>query len=304
MSDFAQQLREQTAAVRLQRTKFGTSKAYNKEQKERAANVFGAAVEATRGGKRLLNTKHEKYREVTKVLSHATETWVYFTTPYTETGVRLIRRDRVDEFNLAMQRIVGELDQAVAGLNEVYREIVDQARADLGDLYNSADYPETLEGKYSISWDFPNVEPPAYLKDQYPAIYRAEQERIRARFEEAVALAEQSFADEFQQLVGSITTSLLVPDKNGVQRSLQEKSVDNLRAFFDRFKMLNINSNEALDSLIEQAKDAVAGKTAATLNSNILDRYVVGESLRKVQEQVESMFVARPRRAFLVDEQA
>ena len=140
------------------------------------------------------------------------------------------------------------------------------------------------------------MEPPEYLKELHPGIYRAEQERIRARFEEAVALAEQSFADEFQKLVASIVTTLTVPDKNGAARSVQEASVDNLRTFFDRFKLLNINSNPDLDALVEQAKNCVGNTSAKSLNNDNSLRYVVGESLKVVGERVESMIVSKPRR--------
>ena len=36
------------------------------------------------------------------------------------------------------------------------------ARQRLGSLYNSNDYPDSLVGLFSIEFDFPSVEPPAY----------------------------------------------------------------------------------------------------------------------------------------------
>jgi hypothetical protein len=33
-------------------------------------------------------------------------------------------------------------------------------RQRLGDLYNEADYPASLDGLFGMTWDFPSVEPP------------------------------------------------------------------------------------------------------------------------------------------------
>ena len=96
-----------------------------------------------------------------------------------------------------------ELDDAVANLDRHFGELKQAAARRLGSLFNPADYPETLVGLFGVAWDYPNVEPPDYLVGLSPELYRQEQERVRARFEEAVQLAEQAFLDEFARLVDS-----------------------------------------------------------------------------------------------------
>ena len=38
-----------------------------------------------------------------------------------------------------------------------------------GAVVQSQDYPESLSGLFAVSWDFPNVEPPNYLRQLVPA---------------------------------------------------------------------------------------------------------------------------------------
>ena len=77
-----------------------------------------------------------------------------------------------------------------------YAELKSAARDRLGSLYNPADYPASLTGLFQVSWDFPSVEPPDYLQELNPELYRQECERVAARFDEAVRLAEQAFIEE------------------------------------------------------------------------------------------------------------
>jgi hypothetical protein len=100
--------------------------------------------------------------------------------------VRLNKQEKVEEFAATMADCRAELEDAVRNLDEHYAELKQAAAERLGSLFNPSDYPETLAGLFSVSWDFPSVEPPAYLVQLSPALYAQEQERVRARFDEAV----------------------------------------------------------------------------------------------------------------------
>ena len=65
-----------------------------------------------------------------------------------------------------------------------------------------------------MSWDFPSVEPPPYLRRLSPALYREECERARARFTEAVQLAEQAFVEELAALVEHLNERLTGEDED------------------------------------------------------------------------------------------
>ena len=55
-----------------------------------------------------------------------------------------------------------------------------------------------------MTWDFPNVEPPEYLRRLQPELYEQECQRIRGRFDDAVQMAEQAFAEELASLVSHL----------------------------------------------------------------------------------------------------
>ena len=84
------------------------------------------------------------------------------------------------------------LAAAVSELELVFEQLKREARNRLGELFNAADYPETLAECFGFSFDFPNLAPPDYLAQLSPEIYARESRRIAAQFEQAAELAEQA----------------------------------------------------------------------------------------------------------------
>src|ERR1043166_9370126 len=184
----AQWLRETTAAVRVSFTWFGVRKTLTNEQKSQAAEPFGAEGAFLSARKKLLDTKHAAYKEVTAVRGKVGSYWRSLTVPFPEPGVRLIRQHEIESFNRQMSEHRMALDTAVTQLDAHYADLKSAARMRLVDLFDTNDYPPSMRGLFGIEWDFPNVEPPDYLHQLNPAIYDQERTRVAARFEEAVQI--------------------------------------------------------------------------------------------------------------------
>ena len=295
----AQRLRTTMAACRVQFTWFGTKTSLTAEQKAQAAEAFGAEEQFLSAGKKLLDTKHTAFRAVTAIRTRITEHWRGLTLPFPEPGVRLIRHGDVEAFDQQMADFKDELDDAVRTLDRHFDELKQAAARRLGSLYNPADYPATLVGLFSVSWDYPNIEPPDYLVGLAPELYRQEQERVKARFEEAVQLTEQAFFDAFAKLVNHLTERITGTNEDGTPKVFRDSAVDNLCAFFERFRSLNVRSNEQLDDLVAQAQRAVQGVAAQDLRDSQSLRQEVTTQLARVQTSLDAMLIDRPRRRIL-----
>jgi len=216
-------------------TWFGTRKTLTRAQKEQAADTFGAAGEYLSAGKKLIDTKHPAFQAVTAVKNRAVQYWKSVSLPYPEAGVRLLRQDRVESFDNQMDEFQQELHEAVETLDEQYHELQRAARERLGSLYNPTDYPETLTGLFAIEWEFPSVEPPSYLMQLNPELYQQECDRVTARFDEAVHLAEQAFTEELAKLVEHLSDRLS-GQSDGKPKIFRDSAINNLTAFFERFR--------------------------------------------------------------------
>ena len=291
----AQRLRTTMTAVRVSLSWLGVRKTLSPEQKARAADTFGAEGAFLSAGKKLLDTRHPKFKAVTAVKSRVIQLWKSMSLPYPEPGVRLICQDKIDTFDAQMREFRDELDEAVADLDQHYDQLKSAAARRLGSLYNPADYPESLHGMFSIEWDFPSVEPPNYLQQLNPELYQQECQRVQQRFDEAVQMAEEAFISELAKLVSHLTERLS-GQLDGKPKIFRDSAVENMAEFFERFKSLNVRSNEQLDNLVVDAQRITRGIEPQQLRDNPGLRQHVTSELSRVQSALDGLLVDRPRR--------
>ena len=152
--------------------------------------------------------RHPVFKAVTAVRSRAISYAKSVSLPYPEPGVRLLRQDRIDQFDVQMREFREELGQTVRKLDDHYADLRQAARERLGTLYDPSNYPDSLIDMFSMEWDFPAVEPPDYLRQLNPQLYEQECQRVQARFDDAVRLAEEAFTGELAKIVSHLTERL------------------------------------------------------------------------------------------------
>ena len=295
LSESVNQVRSDFAACRVKFRWFGTTKTLSTAQKSQAAESFGAQGKAISAAKRLIDTKNDRYRVLTSVKSTIVRYWKDSSLAFPEPGIRLIRQERIDDFDLKLARYQQELQTAVSSLDEHFNELKEAARVRLGSLFNLSDYPASLADEFAVEWDFPNVEAPDYLRRLNPEVYRQQAELVSKRFAETVAMAEQAFIDELDQLVAHLAERLS-GDDDGKPKIFRDSSLTNLTAFFQRFHDLNVSSNQQLDDLVERCQQLVSGVAPQSLRDNDSLRKSLSSNLSSVQSSLDQLMVERPRR--------
>ena len=297
-TDAAERLQTEMIAMRLSFTWLGTRKTLSPAQKAVAAESFGATGDYLSAGKKLLNTKHPKFRAVNVVRSRAIAYFQGMSLPYPESGLRLIRQEDVETINVRMTAVRQELAESVELLQRYYEELKSAARQRLGDLYDPTDYPSSLSGLFDVAWEFPSVEPPSYLRQLSPELYEEQCRRVQSRFDEAVQLAEQAFVEELSHLVSHLGERL-TGQSDGTPKVFRDSAVENLTGFFERFRHLNVRSNRQLDELVDQAQLIVQGVRPQSLRDSPTLRQQVTTELSGVQSMLDGLLVDRPRRNIL-----
>jgi hypothetical protein len=133
------------------------------------------------------------------------------------------------------------------------------------------------------------------LEHLNPALYEEECQRVTARFDEAVQLAEQAFVSELIGLVEHLTERLTGQSENK-PKVFRDSTIENLIEFFRRFRQLNVRSNNELDALVSQAEQIVQGVEPQSLRNNQVLRQTVAGELAEVQSALDALMVDRPRR--------
>ncbi|MAT14400.1 MAG: hypothetical protein CMJ46_03930 [Planctomyces sp.] len=289
------ELRTQMGAIRLSVHWLGTSKALPASQQAEAAATFGANRDFFSARKKLIDTRHPAYRKVTSIRNRIVSLWKGMTVPYPDPGLRLIRRTQIELFETAFHQLQQELEEAVQQLEREFEELKGNARERLGELFNETDYPDSLDHLFGIDVEYPNVSPPNYLQQINPELYEEQCRRIEARFDEALELAEESFLQEFQQLIAHLSERLS-GESDGRPKVFRDSALTNLTEFLQRFRQLNIRSNAQLDELVEEVHQLTRGVAPDRLRQDRAVRDTIREQLRHVGEVLEDQLELRPRR--------
>src|SRR4029450_10468818 len=83
-----QRLRQGFAAARVSFTWLGVRKSLSADQRQQAADGFGAEGQFLSAGKKLPDTRHPTYRAVTAVRGRVGGYWKAMSLPYPEPGLR------------------------------------------------------------------------------------------------------------------------------------------------------------------------------------------------------------------------
>ncbi len=298
MASLGERLQAETTAVRLKIRWPGVRKSLSPDQTRRAAGTFDADLKSVSASKKLLDTGHPAFRAATAVKKQAVDYWKSNTLPYIEPGMRLLRRDDVPAFDVQMTSVQAELDEAAETIERHYDELIDQARQRLGNLFDAGDYATSLHDLFAIEWDYPSCDPPEYLLRVSPQLYYSECARVQTRFDEAVHLAEQAFAEELGQLVSHLAERLS-GNEDGSPKVFRDSAIANLVEFFDRFQRLNIRSDDQLDRLVGDARNIVRGMLPQELRDQDGLRQRVATELTRVEQSLEGWMIDRPRRSIL-----
>lgn len=294
----AREMRQSMGAVKLSFSWLGTQRKLSDAQTKQAADMFAASTDLVTASKKLIDTKHPAYKAATAIKSQASAFWRGLTLPYPQEGVRLIRQADVTTFEERMSDFKAQLDAAVANLQLEYEVIKEKAREKLGSLYNAEDYPSTLEGVFSISWEYPPIEPPQYLMTFNPQLYEQERSRIQHRFEEAVTMAENAFAEELSGLISHLVERL-TDEPDGKKKAFKASTIENFKEFYQNFQRMNVRSNANLEALISQANNLVSGITPNDLRQSNELQNSLRTQMSELKTSLDSVIREAPRRRIL-----
>lgn len=294
----ASDLRQTMGAVKLSFSWLGTQRKLSDAQTKQAADTFHAATDLVTASKRLIDTKNTTYRVLTTLKSQASAYWRSMTLPYPQDGVRLIKQADIGAFEARMREYKEQLVVAAANLQLEYETLKTAAREKLGDLYNPEDYPPSLEGVFDLRWEYPPVEPPNYLMTFNPELYQQEQQRVQHRFETAVVMAENAFAEQLQDMISHLIERL-TDEPDGTKKTFKASAIENFKEFYENFRSMNVRSNAQLDNLIERATNIVSGVDVKDLRKNSNLRQNLTQQMGEVKTALDNLITNAPRRRVL-----
>jgi len=129
-------------------------KTLTNEQKNLAAESFGAEGNFLVGPQEAVATQARAFKDVTAARGKVAAYWKSLTLPYPEPGIRLLRQHQMEEFSHQMIKHRGELDDAVVRLDDHYAEMKKRGAPASGRPVQSERLPALLQGLFFVEWDW------------------------------------------------------------------------------------------------------------------------------------------------------
>ena len=296
-SEIVGRLSDTMCGVSIHMKQWRINKGLTTEQRGTMADAFGAKNQSVSGSKKLINSKNETYRNVGRVFSEAYAFWQYHSMPYPQHGMRLQKKDAISEFRQQFMQFQNRMTIAVDDLERELPSLMEAQKDELGRLWCEADYPRSVSGLYELSFDVSDINPPSYLAQMDPALFAEQMERAQERIQHSISLLENEFLKDMAEVVESLVKGLSKTE-GGKRKSLRNTSVAKLNAFFSRVNELNVGSSGQINSLIDRARDAMAGRQLTDLKNDDSIRDDVKDQLEKLKTEVDLMIETRTGRQF------
>jgi hypothetical protein len=292
----AQMLKQHYVASRVNFNWWNSRRKVEDAIKEQMASAVEAESDSLGANKLLYNPRLPAIKEVNALRSKITAYWEQVSNPYGDSATRLLPKADVPDFNDTMSQLRDELITKAYGVQAIRETILNDAKNRLRGAFNAGNYPVDLSALYGVEWTFPSIEPNGEL----PAhVYEAQKAHVQAKLEEAVALAEEAFAQELTHMVKHLADKLNSAE-DGKPKVFRDSAISNLIAFFERFKKLSISSNQQLDEIVAQAQSLIQGVTPHELRKSATLKEEVRTGMADITHKLESMMIARPRRKILL----
>lgn len=212
----------------------------------------------------------EYLKKVITIKGQVTQHWKEYTVPFFESSARLIRKDKIGDFELLM-----------AGL-----------RADLDIVLSAASASGACTEEITINYSYPSLAPDVSLKN-YPGVYAAQMADRDDRYVQSVAIGVTEFVRKLMAPVEHLIERLTGSDE-GQRKIFKDTAVTNLTSATKRYCNLNIGANKELDNIVNQIQRVMQDVTPDSLRTDIDQRMYVALVLQKILTRLEGLLVNKP----------
>ena len=211
-------------------------------------------------------------------------------------GQYLVPLSRLKEIKDEVISFTERREILLDNFGENYERIKDSAKVKRGGFYDENDYPsfETVRGRYSLDYKFISNSVPEELAKVSQELYEAEKQKVMLDCASAAKEARTAIRESFKELVSGLVDKLS-NDEGGQPKTFSKARLKKLQDFVNGFEKLDMTSDNALKTLVEDSKAILTGQTIDTIKDNDSVRDAIKESFQVVLLQTEDLVVKKRR---------
>jgi len=242
----------------------------------------------------------EALKPITKVVNKSRSYLTGISLPFPIHGMVFVPKEMISRVDDKLIEFKHKFEDQIQIFMEKYEPLRTTAMTHLGDLFNELDYPADLGSKFSFVWRFIILDVPnGNTSILAPEVYAREKDKFVQTMAEARELAIESLRTEFAGLIQRITDRFATgPD--GKPKVFKNATVHNFYEFFETFKERNIFKDHELETLVENAKAVLNGRSADAIRSDEQLKDHIRSKIGDVESAMADIF-DRPRRKIVLN---
>lgn len=259
------------------------------------AQHYQANAEWTKFTKRLVRA--DALKAIKKAEAAARATHKELTLPWNENGQRILPAQAFQDY---MQKMGAHSDDHEAAVDEfiaAYDGLIDEARRELGGLFNADDYPTAaeLQSKFVFDTELTALDTTGDFRVQ---MSEAEMEQLQAqiakRTEARLAGAMTDVYQRLHEVVAHMADRLKAykpktGDDDKVQNPFRDATLNNVRDIVDLMPKLNITNDPELDALAAEVRQNLLDADAKTLRTDDAKRAEVAQKADEIANAMAGM---------------
>lgn len=220
-------------------------------------------------------------------------------------GVYVIPIKSVEAVDKEIEEFILARDVYVDRVCSTYEAHREEAKKQLGPLWNVRDYPPVnrVKAMFYIRKQWFRVSTPEDLKEIDEQIWKRAKDEAEAHWREVLDAADGLLMEQMKRLVDRMVERL-TPDEDGKPKIFRDSLVGNLVEFLENLDPRNINDNAQLKSVAKQAASLLKnGLTADDLRDNDAARENVLTKFTQIGKTLDALVTTRPSRRFSFDDE-
>lgn len=212
-------------------------------------------------------------------------------------GTYLLPKDFFHEVENFLTEHRAEREPLIEAILAVYDKAIEDAKIFLGPLFHANDYlpKDRLRTRFSFEWKYLQIGVSDALKEISAEIAAREADKMQATYTEASEAIQSMLRTSMNDLIAHLCERL-EPTPEGKKKIFRDSSMDNIQEFLRTFSSRNLTEDNALENLVAQAQQLVAGVSPANLRDNEGLRDSVQKGFSEIKEKLSALIQDAPIR--------
>jgi hypothetical protein len=219
-------------------------------------------------------------------------------------GVYILPIDLYSEVENLLTQHIAARQPLIEAFCAKYDQLVADAKAALGSSFNPADYgtAESVKSEFEFSYNYLQLNVADALQKVGKDVLKREQDKMEKVWQEAGTAATQLLAAQFGGMVKHLQDRLQDTGKDGKKKIFRNTLLDPINEFIKCFNPRNLQSNQELKNLVEQAKALVTGVNAQQIRDNETLKKTLHDGFAAINDSLASFVIDEPVRGITLSD--